>query len=483
MEFVELRDPAQARQFLLQGFRVQRTTRHTSASIRLALEWCFEVASGGHALPPTGFIADLGGIAFGIESGQRERPTGNIPEWPHALIRNYEDHVLGKLYADWTFERATDALRRYSGRDRVKGLAYVVKQIRERTGFGGVELAPSIIRTLLKLTNVQLLAEVHESLNQEGSLALLQSHVEQLIQAFRKSAEVLAVEDLIALEQRTALSDMGQYVAHRQILTTTARIEAELPTRPVRPLVGRKEVPTRIHDEDQYPVGGYSSIATRGSVESLLHSQLAYMEPHESPDLFDVKFIRDELFYYARDENQFLRRRRTFVFAFFPDLTTARFKDPELPVQRIVLALSSVLALIRKFTEWLSTDALTFEVLFVHSDSGPVEVEPLAQEAELLRLLLREPIERNAASVRTMSNPAALAAHCTQHARSSQLQALFIASRPTNIAIAGGVQTELLIDGARPRLTDGYEIEQEIASDDAWEYWIQAVETILKLWL
>ena len=31
---------------------------------------------------------------------------------PSSLLRTYEDHVLGKLYADWTFSRAGDALRR-----------------------------------------------------------------------------------------------------------------------------------------------------------------------------------------------------------------------------------------------------------------------------------------------------------------------------------------------------------------------------------
>ena len=67
-------------------------------------------------------------------------------------------------------------------------------------------------------------------------------------------------------------------------------------------LVGHR--PTRALDEDTYPVGGFTSISTRGSIESLLHSQLAYMETDERPDLFDIKFLRDELLYYARDENQ-----------------------------------------------------------------------------------------------------------------------------------------------------------------------------------
>jgi hypothetical protein len=151
-------------------------------------------------------------------------------------------------------------------------------------------------------------------------------------------------------------------------------------------------VPTRILDEDQYPVGGYTSISTRGSVESLLHSQLAYMEDAggaREPDLFDVKFARDELFYYSRDENQFLRRRRAFVFVFLGELVTgqvsARYKSPDLDVQPIVLVLSTVLTVVEKLSEWLSTDAIRFELLFVQDG----DKRPLADEAKLCELLLR----------------------------------------------------------------------------------------------
>src|SRR6185295_9713646 len=101
------------------------------------------------------------------------------------------------------------------------------------------------------------------------------------------------------------------------------------------------------------PVGGFSSLSTRGTIESLLHSQLAFMEKEDRPDLFDMKFLRDELLYYARDENQFLRRRRTFIFALFPDLRHTRVKDPALPYQRGILLLGLVLVMVRRLSDWL----------------------------------------------------------------------------------------------------------------------------------
>src|SRR5439155_26923158 len=106
-------------------------------------------------------------------------------------------------------------------------------------------------------------------------------------------------------------------------------------------------------------------LSNRGSIESMLFSQLAYMEtdPALQPDLFDTLFLMDELLYYSRDENQFLRRRRTFVLALSPDLVETRFKDFELPYQRGVMLLGLLYVTVRKLTEWLSTDALNFQVL------------------------------------------------------------------------------------------------------------------------
>jgi hypothetical protein len=478
MELVELRNLDEAREYVLQGLWLQRVVPPTAGLIRPALEWALEVAAGGQPLPPVGFVADLGNVVYGLDRGRQAKERPEVPGWPHTLARSYEDHLLGKVYADWTFERATDALRRYTGRDQAKGMAYVVKQVRERAGFGGVELSPAVIRGMVSTPGEELLTQGYTSLTEKGLMPLLVRQYEALVSAARRLAEVLGPEDVIALEQRTALADMGQYVAHRQILQMTARLESRLPPRPVRQLAGRKEVPTRVLDEDQYPVGGYASISTKGSIESLLHSQLAYMEP-EGPDLFDVKFARDELFYYSRDENQFLRRRRAFVCAFYPDLVAARFKDPDLPTQRIVMALSAVLTLVRRISEWLSTDALRFEVLLVRSGAE----KPLADEAELIQLLLREPIERGAAEVRWVDGPAAVEQFVAAQARHSQLHCLTLSAEPVRFESEGAVVSGLTVDGPRPTLTDGHGRPAEFDAEDPFDHWSAAVLRLLELWV
>src|SRR5262245_36532818 len=278
MEVHELRDLEAARRFVVEGLWLQRAVKPTAATVQSTLQWAMEVASGGHPLPPIGFVADVGNVAFGADAEHRLKDPLHVPGWPPTLARSYEDHVLGKLYADWLFERASDALRKFQGKERTKGIAYVINQIRERANFGGVMLPPAVIRGLLAASPEEVLKQGWDGLERDGPSEIQVRLYEELVASARRTNEVLAKEDVDALEDKSALGDMGQYVALRQIRQTTARIESRLPARPVKPLVGRKEVPTRVLDEDQYPVGGYTSISTRGTLESLLHSQLAYME-------------------------------------------------------------------------------------------------------------------------------------------------------------------------------------------------------------
>lgn len=480
MEIHELRDLDAAKRFVIEGLWLQRAIKPTAATVRPALEWAMEVASGGHALPPIGFIADVGNVALGADSEHRLKEALPVPGWPPTLARTYEDHVLGKLYADWMFERAGDALRKFQGKDRTKGVAYIINQLRARANLGGVMLPPAVIRGLSSSNPDDVLSQGWDGLMRDGPSEVQLALYKELVDAARRTSEVLVKEDVEALEDKSALGDMGQYVALRQIRQMTGRIESRLPVRPVKPLVGRKEVPTRVHDEDQYPVGGYTSISNRGSIESLLHSQLAYMED-ETPDLFDIKFVRDELFYYSRDENQFLRRRRAFVFVLFPDLISARYKDPDsgLPHQRIVMLQSTILALVRRLTEWLSTDAIRFEVLFVQDGAK----KPLLEEATLMELLLREPIERGDGLVAWVADQAEVVKHLNRLSREAQVHCLAAAKEPFDMDLDNVVVTELILDGARPELGDGSGMVTELEGEDAMDAWQETVLRILQLWV
>jgi hypothetical protein len=201
-------------------------------------------------------------------------------------------------------------------------------------------------------------------------------------------------------------------------------------------------------------------------------------DPNERPDLFDIKFLRDELLYYARDENQFLRRRRTFAIVFDPALTEEiLFKDNELPYQRGILLLGLLVAVVRKLTEWLNTDALAFRFIF-----PTVESDPMERERSLLAMLLREPIANGTAFIEQM--PAgAIAARCTDWARRSLCHVLTVSPHPVPLNAGDTVETLLQIAGPRPALADYLSPLIHPEADDAQECWNLILQHILQRWI
>lgn len=473
----EVRDSDAARRYVLHGLWMQRVVPTRAATVRPALSWAFELAGSGEPLPPVGFIADVGHLAFDAEAQAHAMQTQGIPGWPAGLARSYEDQVLGKLYVDSSFERASAALSRYQGRDRVRGFAYLLTQLRQRAGFGGVLLSPSVIKPLLERPPAEVLSEAWESLGQDGHSSLLPELYESVVSHFRQVCDILGAEDVFELEHGMALAQFGQRVALRQVLHASACLEEHLPRQRPRTSARRHEVPTRMLDEDAYPVGGFSSLSTRGSIESLLHSQLAYMERRERPDLFDLKFLRDELLYYSRDENQFLRPRRSFVFLLSPELIRARFKDADLPYQRIILLLALIVTTIRRLTDWLSSEALHFECILPAGKDTP-----LAAEQSLLEMVLREQIANGTVLISRLPETK-LGGRCTELARRSRCCCLTLSAGESTLTADATEVSRLRLNGPRPELAIPAEPLTILETDDHVTAWAAVLERLLQAWI
>lgn len=477
MANIELRDLEQARSFLIEGLWWQRIVPPDASQVAGVLEWAKEIAVSGQPLPPIGFVADVGNAACRIDSGASKTMRSEAA-LPPTLLRSYEDHVLGKFYADWTFARSGDMLRRWQGRDRARGLAFVIERFQERAGFPGVLLSPGTINTLLRAPPEELLAEGWANLQQHGPQPLLVQLYEALVVAARRTAEVLGPEDLPELESGAALQTEGPRLARRQVRRAAALLETALPSQRPRPRVESPDSPTHILDADTYPVGGYNSISNRGPVESLLHSQLAYMDDEQRPDLFDVRFLRDELLYYARDENEFLRRRRTFIVALSPDLIMARFKDRDLPYQRIVLLLAFLFSAIRKTIDWLAADALAFEVLWIRNN----EQSPLTMERALLESLLADRIETGVVRM-VDAMQADVVARCITASRRSLCRCVIVGAAPMELSIAKTQVTRITVAEPRPTLSDEAGNAIALPGGDPVECWSQALDELLHRWL
>jgi hypothetical protein len=480
---IDLRDLDEARTFLTQGLWLQRVLAPAAATVKAPLDWALEIVSSGQPLPPPGFVADLGHATLGADWEIRGgRESHGIPGVPAGLLRTYEDHVLGKVSADWTFARAADAVRRYAreeARQQARGVAYVINQFRDRAEFRGAELSPGVIKGLREMPPQEVLALGWESLNREGLHPALTELYQSLISAARRTPEILGPEDVDELERGMHLKEFGERFALRQVLQVANRLAATLPAHRIRPLAGRQEVPTRVLDEDTYPVGGFSSLSTRGTIESLLHSQLAFMEQQERPDLFDIKYLRDELLYYARDENQFRRRRRSFLFALYPDLVHTRVKDPSLPYQRGVLLLGLLLATVRKLVEWLSTDALTFVFHFIDD----AKEGPLQRERELIEMMLRELIENGTVVVQPGVAARELPRECALRARRSLCHCLTVSTEDRRLEAPDTVVTRFFLDGPRPALGGANEDLVYNEEEEPFDAWAAALLDLLQRWI
>ena len=479
MDVIEIRDPAEVRSFLAQGLWLQRVLEPNAASVGPALRWTLELSGAGEPMPPVGVVADVGHLVFGHgrDLGP-QRAAPEVPGWPDGLVRSYEDHVLGRLDADGTMARAADALARYRGRDRDRGLAFVIGQLQRRSGAPGVLLNPAAVKGALEAPADAFLDGGWELLARDGPMPVLVTLHEGFVAAARDLHEAIGPEDVFELEHGTALAAFSQRVALRQVVQAAAEFEARLGRDRPRANPRHRDVATRFLDEDTYPVGGFSSITNRGSIESLLHSELAYMEIDERPDLFDIKYARDELLYYGRDENQFLRRRRSFLIALTPDLVSTRVKDVELPRQRIVLLLAMLAALVRRFTDWLSDEALTFEFLFVCQKDG---IEPLAPDRALIEMLLREPIAHGTVVVGTIPEDG-FAPRCLERSRRTLCHALAVSTTDRPVDAGGVPLVRLLLDGPRPSILGDGAPPTTSEAEDALEGWHAALERLRDLW-
>src|SRR5262249_37723789 len=154
---------------------------------------------------PVCLVADVGHAALGLDAESRGgREPQAVPGVPSELLRMYEDHVLGKVYADWTFARAGDALRRYHGRDQARALAVLLDQFRKRAGFPGAELSPAVLKPLLEGSPDEALGETLEGLQRDGLHPVLDELLRSLIAAARRTAEILDPDqDIFHLEHGT----------------------------------------------------------------------------------------------------------------------------------------------------------------------------------------------------------------------------------------------------------------------------------------
>lgn len=487
MRVQEIRDLEEGVRYLLEGIRLARVVPPPPDAdvVHQALDWAAQLLAEGAPLPPMSFILDVGQMASGCFW------DGRHPGWEPGsgsdkrLVQAYEDRLLARLPLDPAFDRAIFAIARYPQAERSKAIAFLLKQLAAHLELGGAHLSLETLRRLqakMKQVNISQILEEYQYDNMSKCMTELYM---DLIQALRRVPLLLSWEDVAALEDRSALGGMAQFIALRQIRQLLAHWKKSILPRPLRSREKRKNWTTRIPQEDQYPVGGFASITTRGSMESLLHSQLVYME-REKPDLFDIKFIRNELLYYSRDDNNFIRNKRIYIFIIDYNVVHLRFKYLELPYERIILLLSWIVAIIRQLTECLTQDAINFEIRFIKGTSSRKNAQETlpSEEQRWLELLLKDWIGRGAAKVGMWDNLETAGEEVKQWSRHADIYYLHIAPKEREHPnLSRNVMfTSMWIDGPCPCIiTDRERIEWP--DMEPLRAWSQALNYLLDQWI
>ena len=364
-------------------------------------------------------------------SGERLEASVNVPGPLRDAFRAYEDNVLARMLGDRRWTPLCEAVAAAPKELRGVAVGLLVGQLIGRLQVpAGVGVSQAAARRLSQRATDDLLHSGRLAFDEHPELyQMLARGFEDLAKAARKAKELLTDAEVFLLENVAQLKGLGPRVALAQLATVAQEIEDRLPVR-MKSSMSEGESPTQLEEESAFPVGGFSSISTVGTLENLVTSELIYMDEAgaERPDLFDVRFVEGELLYYARDESVAVRRRRTVVLVFDASLDGCRVLDSGEKFQRLLFALGAGAAMERRLAAWLDAESVQFDLIFTGALKG--RESPLREEMNVLGLLLREWREQGRLELREATDTReALASAHERH--KTRLQTLVFSGEPS----------------------------------------------------
>lgn len=458
IKLIELRDRPQADSWLAGGLCLGRLCPPNPATHLRVAPWLSGVLSNAGGLPPPGALADIGHLMTGMPIRALQPIPDALPELARA-IHAYEDHVLGRLDADPRLDSIVDTVARMPPTKRDRAVALFTIQLTKRLGQAtAVAISSGVVRHVTEMATDELIAIGLSSLTIENRVTqALVTGYRQLISGARRLGNLLSEAEVFLIENLDALSDLTQRIAIGQIIETADTLRASLPRR-LKPIsvAGRARIPTPLASEDNYPTGGFSALSTSGSIENLVISELIYMEDgspdatslehqvlshtaaeparsvHGAVDLFDLRYAEGELLYYTRDESVFVRGHRVITFALMPDLTQARFKDPSMNWQRIIVVLGMLACGVHRLVEWLAREGLSFRIVFV-AELDATGAHPLRAEQALCELSLRAWVEKGLVQVTNAPTLLSVLDAAAETARSARSDLIVISNARRSI--------------------------------------------------
>ncbi|HWO23228.1 MAG TPA: hypothetical protein VNO30_31015 [Kofleriaceae bacterium] len=473
----ELRAQADVASWLAAGLVLRRVPGEAEDDVTVAgsiLACASELAT----MPPPGVIADVATLLGGARP-QLEPPAGAGEALKQAL-RAYDDDVLGRLVQTPRFDDVLAAYAHLPATQRPQAIALVVGALCERAGFAGLSVNPATLRRALARPREERETTGRAELRSAATANRLAEAYQRLARGARQSRALVDDREVFAIDHLQVLGSFARRMAADHIGAAAEELTRTLPRRLPAGRQQRGARDTQLADEDTYPAGGFTAITPGGSsanIENLVSSELVYMEDHQAVDLFTLRYVEGELLFYTRDESVFRRHRHLITFLLGTDLDDARVKDPDVPWQRLVLALGLLVAAIRWLTDQLGHEALAVRLAF--------PPRRLVEERELVALLLEGEI--TSGIVQVVEEPAGAAIRAAEAAGATAISDLVLVSLgPVPPLPRGQRALHLSLAAAWPAAYElaprrGTPLPPEPGTD-AWTEWGEVAEDLLR-WL
>lgn len=386
----------------LAGAAEPRQEAFSQGLVWLQARW----AAGDEHLP-LWLVRDLGylllrGSAFRFASA---KDLGRWAPEERALRLSYEDRVLGRWALDPTVQAIHIELAGMPEAQRAPAVAHAVS-LALAGPLAAVELLPAGNAAHLRGLSLAPPPEEVDALGASldaGWRGWALAQFEACIHALSQG-RLFRDEDIWEIAHHPQLPSESARLAMRELNGAAARIGKLSPSVALEIERRIKEVPVDIEASDAYPTGGFDAISTRGALENLVRTEVAYVGEGAAEeggiDLFDVRFVESELLFYTRDESPLLDAQRELVFV-IAHPAELRHKLPGTPNQGLILLEGLALALQADLVRVYGPTGSRLSLCLLAADAEDKAVA--AEELALLRLALEAEIAHKRASLHLLS--------------------------------------------------------------------------------
>ena len=349
------------------------------------LNLAVKLAAQGLPVPWLGFLADLWKL-ISIDEAFARPEIIDPTLASHPSFVDYQDLVIARCIQDAGIIRVRRAVASRSVERKTGALLFLLESWHDSGLPLGVPVSVGSIAILTgELPRRE--ASAKEITEKNGWPDELVQAVKSFSQGFRKLPASIDLGVVDVVEKGLDIVDHAPRIQLRQIAAAKNRLNSVINKLTSHLSKLESDVSTSEFDSGNVPLGGYSSISTRGRLESLLPSQLAWLDISiGQSNYFCLKHRRQELLYYSRSENSLYKRMRHIVFLLDKSLDEGRTKYRNLPCQSLTLMMAGLLCLWEQMKSIFCSEGITLTLVFM--DTG----YELENEKKLLELLFSSEI-------------------------------------------------------------------------------------------